>query len=147
MDDQKKLLHTIERYKSAMFAINRRMNLLMRELVPEDLTVDQYLIMSSILSQGQCTHSELADIFCVGKSSITAIISRLFDKNLIRRIPDEKDRRVVYLALTEEGERVAREADAALESLLAGYWGHFGEEEIDQFMRTYEKLASVLQNG
>ena len=145
MNDQK-LLQTIERYKSAMFTINRRLNAMIRELMPEDLTVDQYSIMSSILSQGRCTHSELAEIFCVGKSSITAIISRLFDKNLIRRIPDEKDRRVVYLALTDDGVRLTRETDTKLESLLAGYLGHFGQEEIDQFMRTYEKLARVLQN-
>lgn len=146
MDDQK-LLQTIERYKTAMFTINRRMSALIRDLMPEDLTVDQYSILSSIQSQGRCTHSELAEIFCVGKSSITAIISRLFDKNLIRRIPDEKDRRVVYLALTEDGESVTRETDAKLESLLAGYLGHFTEEGIEQFMQTYEKLASVLQNG
>lgn len=143
MDDQG-LLQIIERYKNAMFTFNRRLHALLRELVPEDLTVDQYFTMSSILSQGRCTHSELAEIFCVGKSSITAIISRLSDKQLLRRVPDEKDRRVVYLTLTEEGERLTRETDLKLEKLLAGYLGHFSEEDVEQFMRTYEKLASIL---
>lgn len=147
MNEDQKLLRTIDRYKSAMFTINRRLTALIRDLMPEDLTVDQYSIMSSIHSQEQCTHSELAEIFCVGKSSITAIISRLFDKNLIRRIPDEKDRRVVYLALTDEGVRLTRETDTKLESMLAGYLGHFSEDEVEQFLRTYEKLANVLQNG
>ncbi|WP_027091321.1 MarR family transcriptional regulator [Cohnella thermotolerans] len=142
--DEQTLKQAIERYSAAMFTVNRRFNAIVRELMPEELTVDQYYILSSIRSQGQCTSSELADIFCVGKSSITAIIARLFDKRWIRRIPDEKDRRVIYLSLTEEGEKLAAEIDLKIEGLMGNYLNRFTDEEAQRFLETYEKLANVL---
>ncbi|MCC3375096.1 MarR family winged helix-turn-helix transcriptional regulator [Cohnella sp. REN36] len=144
MIDCKLLSQIISRYKSAMFTMQRRLNALIRDEMPQDLTVDQFATLEYIRSRGQCTSSELAEVFCVGKSSITAIISRLFDKSLIRRLPDDKDRRVTYLRLTEEGERMAVDIDGRLETLLSRYMGHFDEKEATQFIETYEKLAHVL---
>jgi len=144
MLDAKALSQIIDRYKSAMFTVNRRLNAMMREEMPADLTLDQFSTIQYIRARGQCTSSELADAFCVGKSSITAIINRLFDKRLIRRLPDEKDRRVTYLELTDEGERIAIELDAKIESLLERYIAHFDEQEAARFIETYEKLARVL---
>ncbi|MBB6669861.1 MarR family transcriptional regulator [Cohnella nanjingensis] len=142
--DCKLLSQIISRYKSAMFTVQRRMNALIRDEMPQDLTIDQFSTLEYIRSRGQCTSSELAEVFCVGKSSITAIITRLFDKRLIKRLPDDKDRRVTYLRLTEEGERIAGELDGKIEDLLSRYMGHFEEKEASQFIETYEKLARVL---
>lgn len=142
--DGEQLHQLIHRYESATFTVNRRLSALIRELMPGGLTADQYGILRYIQDRQRCTSSELADMFCVGKSSITAIITRLFDKELIRRMPDEKDRRVIYLQLTEKGAGVATEMEIKIQQLLARYISHFEEQEAETFIRTYEKLAKVL---
>jgi DNA-binding MarR family transcriptional regulator len=142
--DNRLCKQAIERYKKAMFTVQRRVNALIRELMPADLTVDQYYVIDYIRSHGKCTSSELAEVFCVGKSSITAIMTRLFDKQLVLRVPDEKDRRVITLLLTEEGERLANELGAKVEEMLSGYMNLFGEEETERFLATFEKLAQVI---
>ncbi|WP_337100844.1 MarR family winged helix-turn-helix transcriptional regulator [Paenibacillus sp. YIM B09110] len=134
----------IHRYEAAHFLVNRRLNALIRELMPEELTIDQFSTLRYLHSQGRSTSSELADIFCVGKSSITAIINRLFYKNLIYRLPDEKDRRVTYLALTEEGEQLFDEMDVKMYELLLKYISPFDEQEAITFIQTFEKLAHEL---
>lgn len=134
----------IDRYTAATFTINRRMNALFREAMPEELTVDQYSTVQYIRQRGACTSSELADIFCVGKSTITAIITRLADKRLLSRVPDEKDRRVTYLRLTEEGERLCDQAEETIQQLLEQLIEHFDEEEAELFLTMYEKLARIL---
>ena len=88
--------------------------------------------------------SELADCFCVGKSSITAIVTRLFEKGYVKRIPDEKDRRVVYLTLTEEGLAISEQMEKVIQSWLGGVLSHFNDEEAELFISKYEKLARVL---
>jgi len=145
--DERFLQQAIQRYTAAMFLIDRKLTGMIRELVPSELTVEQYKVLSYIRVRGKCTSSELADAFCVGKSSVTAIITRLVDKKWIRRMPDEKDRRVIALSLTGDGERVAKEIDRKIEEVLAGYLNHFTDEEASQFLATYEKLAQALRDS
>ncbi|PYI53591.1 MarR family transcriptional regulator [Paenibacillus flagellatus] len=137
----------IGRYERVTFTVERRLNALIRELMPDGITIDQYAILRYIASRSMCTSSELSDTFYVGKSSITAIITRLFEKKLLKRIPDEKDRRVTYLALTEEGERMTEEMCGSIQRLLSKYIQHFDEQEAIAFITTFEKLGRVLTDG
>lgn len=135
----------ISRYEGAQFAVNRRLAALLRELMPEGITVDQYSTMRYLRLQEMSTSSELADIFCVGKSSITAIITRLFDKQLIERIPDDKDRRVTLLRLTDEGRKMTDRMELKIQQMIATLLGHFEEKEALCFIETFEKLADVMK--
>jgi len=138
------LKQLICRYEMAMFTVNRRVNAMIRDMMPDNLTSDQFATLRYIRQRGKCTSTELADIFCVGKSSITAIITRLFDKELIVRQPDDRDRRVIYVMLTAEGERYADEMGKQIEKLMSRYLHQFREAEALQFMETFEKLAKLL---
>ncbi|MBB6733092.1 MarR family winged helix-turn-helix transcriptional regulator [Cohnella zeiphila] len=142
--DNALLNQLIDRYKEAMFTVERRLHVLLREAMPEELTLEQYCILQYAKSRGRCTSTELSELLSVGKSSITAMIGRLFDKQLILRIPDDKDRRVTYLELTLDGERLTREANDSIAKVLSGYLLHFDEAEATQFIETYEKLAQAL---
>jgi DNA-binding MarR family transcriptional regulator len=144
MMDTEQLSKLIDRYITANFTVNRRLNALTRDLLPEELTLDQHAALRYLRENGCATSSELAEVFCVGKSSITAIITRLFDKKLIERVPDEKDRRVTYLKATPEGERLTRQFDGKLEELLWKYLSHFTEQEAFGFIELYERFAAAL---
>ncbi|HEU4963368.1 MAG TPA: MarR family transcriptional regulator, partial [Bacilli bacterium] len=72
--DKQLLLQMIGRYESASFTVNRIMNAMVRERMPDNLTADQHYILRYIRDRKRCTPSELADFFFVGKSSITAIV-------------------------------------------------------------------------
>lgn len=134
----------IARYEEASFVVTRRMNAAIRERMSEELTLDQYSVLRYLRKRGQATSSELADTFCVGKSSVTAITTRLFDKQLIERLPDGRDRRVTYLGLTDSGSRLADEMDERIQDILSQFLGHFAEQEAIRFIETFEKLARVL---
>ena len=142
--DQALQQEIINRYESAYFLVNRRLNALIRERMPEGLTIDQFSTLRYLRTKEKCTSSELADIFCVGRSSITAIITRLFDKQLIQRIPDEKDRRVTYLTLTDEGQRLCDKMATEIQEMLAKYLTQFDEHEARSFIETFERLAIKL---
>ncbi|MFF2481183.1 MarR family winged helix-turn-helix transcriptional regulator [Paenibacillus sp. NPDC058071] len=134
----------ITRYEKAQFTVNRRLTAMIRELMRDEITIDQYATLRYLRGVGVCTSTELADIFCVGKSSITAITSRLFDKHLIERQQDDKDRRVTLLRLTEEGRRAADLIETEIKGLIACLLAHFETDEAMAFIATYEKLARVV---
>lgn len=84
-------------------------------------------------------------MFGVNKSAVTAMTNRLVDKGWLRRDRDENDRRVIVLSLTEQGEAWITEMDRSVYRLVEEVIARFPEEEIETFIRTYERLARVLQ--
>ncbi|MGG4035227.1 MarR family transcriptional regulator [Paenibacillus cisolokensis] len=142
--DGNMLEQLIERYEMATFSVNRSLHVILRDRMPAQLTIEQYGVLRYIESRQLCHSSDLAEFMCVGKSAITAIVTRLVDKGLVGRKPDDRDRRMIWLYLTPEGKRMVADCKAAIGRMLAGYIGYFEEKEALGFIETYEKLAAVM---
>ncbi|MBH5319807.1 MarR family transcriptional regulator [Paenibacillus sp. GSMTC-2017] len=142
--DQSMLKQLINRYERANFVIERRLNAKLRGMMPGELTVEQFKTLRFLKHNGSSTSSELSEVFCVGKSSITAIITRLSDKGLIKRLPEEKDRRVTNLALTEQGKCICELMEEQVLNVIGKVMEHFDEKEACIFIKTYEKLVEKL---
>jgi len=137
----------IERYIAAEFTVMKHLFNEIGEAIPNHLTIDQYQIMCVLHQRGQCTSTDLAAVFKVVKSSITAIINRLVDHGYVERTPAEEDRRVIELSLTEEGQKVYEQVDKQVQDIVSSYLIHFNEAEVETFIGTYEKLARLMTEG
>src|ERR1700733_1949658 len=76
-----------------------------------ELTLSQYRVLG-ILGDGREAASVLADKLAVSRPSVTGVIDGLVARGLVRRDPDETDRRRIDLGLTDDGRRVLARADA-----------------------------------
>lgn len=141
---KKDITELIERYMRVSFLIHKTGESLVKGEICEDLTNDQYYMLRYIEQRESCTSTALAEAFNVNKSAITAIITRLDEKKLIKRSRDEGDRRVVYIALTEEGSRLFKKTEKKIHDLVEKMISGFEEEEIRAFIRTYEKLSDIM---
>lgn len=137
----------IERYIAAEFTVMKHLFNEIGEAIPNHLTIDQYQIMCVLHQRGQCTSTDLAAVFKVVKSSITAIINRLVDHGYVERTPAEEDRRVIELSLTQEGQKVYEQVDKQVQDIVSSYLTHFNETEVETFIGTYEKLARLMTEG
>lgn len=138
------LSELIERYEHLSFMIHKKGELLINEQIQSELTHDQHITLHYIRMQTHCTSSDLAQLFHVNKSAITALINRLEEKGLINRERDKEDRRLVHLSLTEKGEAVYKACNEKIQAVVEGFISQFSDEEIETFMKTYEKLALIL---
>jgi DNA-binding MarR family transcriptional regulator len=135
----------VERYLAVSFSVTKRAESLVKEQIGTDLTNDQHYMLRYISNAGSCTSTELAEVFEVQKSAITAIITRLWEKGLIKRTRDEHDRRVVYLTLTEKGEELFQKTEQRIHTLVGSFITKFEASEINQFIDTFEKLNRILK--
>ncbi|MFC7371875.1 MarR family winged helix-turn-helix transcriptional regulator [Fictibacillus iocasae] len=140
-----RMQQVMQRFDKASFTVNKRFSSLIREQIQDELTMDQLNMMRYLQNFSPCTTTELADAFCVNKSAITAIITRMTEKNYIKRVRDRKDRRIVYLTLTAEGQRVFQWAEEKVFIIVSSYLQQFSEDEIETFLSLYEKLSGMLQ--
>ncbi|MBM7660091.1 DNA-binding MarR family transcriptional regulator [Bacillus mesophilus] len=134
----------INKYIDYSFSVTKKAENLIRKEIGDDITTEQHYTLRYINSVGVCTSTELAEVFDVKKSAITGAINRLVERGLIDRKRDEGDRRVIYLSLTPKGMEVYEKAQQKIHSLVGEIITKFDNEEIDRFMKTYEKLNQVL---
>lgn len=135
----------IDRFDEFSFIVTRKIVAIMKEQIGDDLTSDQHLVMRTIHKNGTCTSSQLAEFFYVNRSAITAIINRLSAKGFIKRVPDERDRRVIHLHLTERGKEVVSQGEEKIRNVVGMYLSQLEEEEIASFLKTFEKLANIVK--
>lgn len=139
----------VQRYLDVSFATAKMESALIRQTIDPDLTEDQYFVLRYIFQKGTCIPTELAEKFNVKKSAITAIINRLWEKGIVNRTRDEKDRRVVYLSLTTKGRELFITENNKILSKLCSVLESINKEELTQFVKMYEKLYHVIvkKNG
>ncbi|MBO0958840.1 MarR family transcriptional regulator [Neobacillus sp. MM2021_6] len=134
----------VDQYINLTFSIEKNTAQLVKCQIGSDLTNDQHYILRYINQKEECTSSELAEVFHVKKSAITAMIERLWKKGFIQRTRDENDRRVVYLTLTAVGQELFHETELGINQLVGSLIKQFDQEEIKTFMKTYEKLNRII---
>jgi DNA-binding MarR family transcriptional regulator len=88
-------------------------NLLMREARQRvanrwNLTLPQFEVLAELAraDAGGFTFVELSRLLLVTSGNLTGIVDRLEEQRLVERTPDDKDRRVIRVALTDKGRRV-----------------------------------------
>jgi len=74
-----------------------------------NITIDQWVILLRIHEKKQQTQVELASAVNKDTASVTRILDLLHDKKLVRREPNESDKRKSALVLTNRGTSYVKE--------------------------------------
>jgi DNA-binding MarR family transcriptional regulator len=89
---------------------------------------------------------QLAAILHLHPSSLTAIVKRLERRHLVRRWPDERDRRRWLLGLTRQGQALNRETPGTIEAAVQRMLKRTTRDELDVTRAVLGKLARELDD-
>ena len=103
------------------------------------------LFILSMPEYTQPTMSFLADEMGITKQQLTKLVNDLEAMGLVKRIHDERNRRQVYVTLTDDGRNEFEEIkQAMLECTVAGL-KDFSEDELEQLGDCLERLIPLLE--
>jgi len=117
----------------------------LRQQGDPDLSPTLIASLSTIERSGPLAPSELARIERVRRPTVTRVAARLCDAGLVRRRPDERDRRAVLLEITPEGRNVLRRLRRRKAAYLAERLERLSEEERELLLRATELLDRLLE--
>ena len=132
-----------EFYRGDAYEINESIGYLLRqlrmameravdaEMTALDLTCVQWGPLLMLDHGLGTTAAELARLAGVDTGAMTRMLDRLEAKGLLRRARCPKDRRVVQLQLTRDGERLCREIPYGLARVLNSLLRGFTESELE----------------
>jgi DNA-binding MarR family transcriptional regulator len=107
-----------------------------RHAVPgADVTPRMLGVLQHLAAAGPLTVGEQAEHLRLSKAATTELVSRLEAKGLVERMRDERDRRKVFVWLTDAGRQRARAHPRVLEDALL--------LEATARMRTEDRAALV----
>jgi len=73
------------------------------EMMPDDLTPQQFAVLVRLRDTGQLSQNELGRQVAMDQSTINGVVSRLMKRDLVRKTPSATDKRMILLDLTPEG--------------------------------------------
>lgn len=109
------------------------------------ITPTQLFVLSLLKTQGRCNISQLADHLGVKPSAVTFMMDRLEQNKLIMREHDQKDRRVVNIRLTKQGENMLETILESRKAIITKYLSYLTEDELSFMAETAEKLANYTE--
>ncbi|MFE4354059.1 MarR family winged helix-turn-helix transcriptional regulator [Peribacillus butanolivorans] len=117
-----------------------------REILSEyKITIPQFLALQWLFEAGDMTIGELSTKMFLAFSTTTELIDRMEKHQLVQRVKDEKDRRVVRIHLLEEGERIIEEVINKRQQYLSGVLVNFSESDIVSLSGTLAKLHQEMK--
>ncbi len=114
-----------------------------------DLTPSQYNILRILRGEGKpLPILEIADRTVTIVPGITGLIDRLEQAGLVQRDRCVQDRRVVYVAITEQGTKTLSELDKPVLALHKSLMGPLSPTELKDLSRLLEKVReSMAENS
>ena len=105
-----------------------------------------FRVLHTIKDNEELTMQELGEEMGITKSRVTAIISKMVEKNLIETISKEDDRRKKILKLTENGEKQIEEFKRRHEEIFMRMWEKYSDEEITQWKYLMSRMVDIIED-
>ncbi|KGR76851.1 MarR family winged helix-turn-helix transcriptional regulator [Ureibacillus sinduriensis] len=108
------------------------------------ITPPQFVALQWLHESGDMTIGELSNKMYLAFSTTTDLVDRMEKNELVVRIRDEQDRRVVHIHLLEEGERIIEEVIEKRQNYLQDVLVDFDEAEVESLSRLLNKLHQQM---
>ena len=109
----------------------------------EDFNGAQGKLLYVLWQADGISSAELADRAGLAPTTLTAMLDRMEQSGLVKRVPHETDRRRLRIMLTERSKRLKAQYDEYSDAMTRAYYSGFSESEIAEFERL---LSRVLDN-
>ncbi|MEC0345931.1 MarR family winged helix-turn-helix transcriptional regulator [Peribacillus frigoritolerans] len=109
------------------------------------ITIPQFVALQWLFESDDMTIGELSTKMFLAFSTTTDLIDRMEKHQLVQRVRDEKDRRVVRIHLLEEGERIIEEVINKRRQYLSGVLVNFNESDIMSLKGILVKLHQEMK--
>ena len=124
--------------------IFKRFTIIEFQKVGINLSLDQWVLLSTISEEKGLSQVQLAEITNKDTASTTRILDLLHDKGFIRRVPNMRDKRKRSLKLTNQGQELIELAKAKEAEISAKVLDGITKSELQATLKTLESLLKNM---
>lgn len=117
------------------------------EVKSTGLTMGQPKILDYLDSHNGAMQKDIASACNIEPGSLTAILNRMEDKELIIRQTLNNNRRTYHIFLTEKGKKLQKKVKQAFAKLEKQAFLNISKEQQQQFMDIFSKIHDNMKQG
>lgn len=112
----------------------------------KDITNNDMHIIEAIGLSGENTMSSVAKKLKITAGSLTTTVNALVRKAYVKRERSEEDRRVVYITLTEKGEKAFYHHEQFHRQMTNAVIEKLDDEEIDALVKMLKDISAFFRS-
>ncbi|UQZ76548.1 MarR family transcriptional regulator [Niallia circulans] len=109
------------------------------------MTPPQFVALQWLFEEGDMTIGELSNKMFLAFSTTTDLVDRMEKNQLVQRVKDPNDRRVVRIHLLEEGKRLIDEVIKKRQGYLQEVLNEYSTEDIEELKKNFMRLHQVMR--
>ena len=109
------------------------------------ITPPQFVALQWLHESGDMTIGDLSNKMYLAFSTTTDLVDRMEKNELVQRVRDEQDRRVVRIHLLPEGERIIQEVIDKRQNYLRDLLQDFEVDEVQELLKLLKKLHLLMK--
>ena len=104
------------------------------------VTTSQSCTLLSLPQKGSLSMNELSEVMGIVCSSMTRIVDSLVKKKLVQRRIDDKDRRIVRVSLTKQGQELGVTLEKEFQIFFKSVLENIRDQELHVILDSMEKV-------
>ena len=109
-----------------------------------NLNHSHFQILAVLKKEGKLPISEVGKKLVISTPNMTKLLTKLIDENMVERIPEEKDRRIININLTDKGHEYLDSQFTQIKSALKDKFSSLPSDKLDKFNDSLITLKEVL---
>jgi DNA-binding MarR family transcriptional regulator len=102
------------------------------------------MAVMGVLRTTSVTMTELAKTLMMTKPQLTHVVNRLVKLGIVERQPDAMDRRVIHVALTDNGRKTLKDMRQKVKEKIKNRLASLTSEELNQMSTALETLRNIV---
>ncbi|MEJ2104200.1 MAG: MarR family transcriptional regulator [Ignavibacteriaceae bacterium] len=136
--EEVRVLNTYIKLQRATDSVNARINSFLSK---SGLTESQFFMLDALFHLGPLSQKELGNKLLKSGGNITMVVDNLEERKLVKRKRSKKDRRLIYVHLTEKGEKKIKEYLPGVVDTLMKEMKIISTEDQETLQRLCKKIG------
>ncbi len=96
---------------------------------------------------GRMISSRLAKVLGITRSAVSQMVSKLEAKNVVQRVPDDKDRKIAYIELSDTARAQYEDMKDRVNAILSSVIGELGDEKVETFVKSAHEFVDAFDGA
>ncbi len=109
-----------------------------------ELSTNQQLVLTLISKNQSLTVRKIAETINVSMSAVSQMISKMEQMQLVKRMTDPHDRRLVQIQLSEKGKQLIKRMEKTRHEIITNYLSKMNLHDLRVLSEKMKKLRDVI---
>jgi len=115
------------------------------QIEKEGVSISEWVALRHLFQSAESSTAELIGALGMTKGAASKVVSRLEEKNYMKRVSNQADKREQLLALTPAGKAIVPRLAALADQNDAAFFGYLSQSKRDQLMDLLKEVVIAHQ--